>query len=71
MNERNPFILEWEAVDSITRTNLKEAYYDMLKQTEIAERGEAWLHPEDIQNNRALYLPALKTVLQYYGEHVD
>ena len=63
------FILDYEAVDSITKGNLSEIYRDISNDLDAVENGKKYMHPEDVAYRTEL-LPALAKVLDYFGEKV-
>jgi len=63
------FILDYEAVDSITKGNLSEIYRDISHDLDDAALGKKYMHPEDVKNYTEL-LPALAKVLHHFGEKV-
>ena len=66
--KRKPFELDWESVDNITKANLTEIYQQTHKDLlEYATKNN--LHPDDVEWRREL-LPALKIVLNYFGEKI-
>jgi len=51
----NKLELDYETADKITLDNLKDVYKHL------------WMHPEDLQNNLTVCLPAFKLLIEYYG----
>ena len=67
--QRKPFELDWESVDNITKANLLECYQMTHKELLDYAQGKH-MHDEDVAVRREL-LPALKTVLAWFGERVE
>lgn len=67
----NGMQIDYETADLITVTNLKEALSYL--ETELRNHFEngAWMHPEDVWQNQNMYIPALKTIIKYYGGSYD
>lgn len=63
----NGMQIDYETADLITVTNLKEALSYL--ETELRNHFEngAWMHPEDVWQSKNMYIPALKTIIKYYG----
>lgn len=72
--------IDYETADKITVLNLKDAYDYLSKQQVWFESDEEtrkklekkwghtmWVHPVDYAETSSKILPALKTVLHYYG----
>ena len=67
---RKPFELDWESVDNITKANLVEIYQEIHKDLYDHEVNGNFMHPDDIVWRKET-LPALKTVLRYFGEKIE
>ncbi len=61
--------LDYETADKITVLTLLDHLKYLQKEIEEHRNGE-YLHPEDAYNSEFKYIPALKVILQYYGENV-
>lgn len=61
--------IDFETADKITLDNLKDAYKYLNKETKkhLKDPQGYWMHPEDLQNNLTVYLPAFKLLIEYYG----
>jgi hypothetical protein len=61
--------IDFETADKITLDNLKDAYKYLNKSTKkhLKDPQNNWMHPEDLQNNLTVYLPAFKLLIEYYG----
>lgn len=59
--------IDWETADLITKQNLK-SQLEYLEQ-EIQDHVEkgTWMHPEDYHASMTQYIPALRTLIKYYG----
>jgi hypothetical protein len=68
-NMKRKFILDYEAVESITKGNLSEIYRDISHDLEDAALGTKYMHPYDMAYYTEL-LPALAKVLYHFGEKV-
>ena len=68
-NMKRKFILDYEAVDSITKGNLSEIYRDISHDLDAVENGKKYMHYDDVKHYSEL-LPALAKVLDYFGEKV-
>lgn len=60
--------IDFETADRITVLSLKD-HLNYLKQEvkDHVENGN-WMHPEDFEQSVTKLIPALETVLKYYGE---
>jgi hypothetical protein len=59
--------IDYETADLITVTNLKESLSCMEAELRNHFENGAWMHPEDVDANQRVYIPALKTMIKYYG----
>lgn len=62
--------IDYETADKITVLNLTDSYNCLVEELRKHEEEGAWLHPEDAMRSRGLYIPALKTVIEYFGGKV-
>lgn len=60
--------LDFETADRITVISLRD-HLNYLKQEvkDHIENGQ-WMHPEDFELSVTKIIPALETILRYYGE---
>lgn len=63
----NGLIIDWETADRITLACLKDQLE--LQEKEVKEHLEdgKWMHPEDLHQSTTQYIPALKTLIKFYG----
>ena len=63
----NGLTLDWETADRITLASLKDQLE--LQEKEVKEHLEngKWMHAEDLHLATTQYIPALKTVIKFYG----
>ena len=59
--------ITWEVADGITLATLKDTLNSAEKSLRQYEKGKSWLHPEDVDNYRENLIPALKTIIHYFG----
>jgi hypothetical protein len=66
-NNMTGMTIDYETADLITKTNLKESLNYL--ETELRNHfvNGAYMHPEDVYHSQNEYIPALKTIIQYYG----
>ena len=58
--------LDWEIADKITLASMKDHLAYLQK--ELAEHKEGhYMHPEDVYNSEYKIIPALETLIAYYG----
>lgn len=59
--------IDFETADRITLLNMQDALATMEKEvSDHLEEGK-YMHPEDLQEAMIKYIPALKTLIKYYG----
>jgi hypothetical protein len=59
--------IDFETADRITLLTMQESLERLEKEVEDhLEKGE-YMHPEDLQESMIKYIPALKTLIKYYG----
>ena len=65
--------LSYEVADGITLLCLQDHYHYLTKELkEYRENPEKkYLHPVDAFNSEFNLIPALKTIIEYYGGDVD
>jgi hypothetical protein len=59
--------LDFETADSITRDNLKDTLKMHEREVKNHLKKGAYLHPDDLVNYQTVMIPALKTLITYYG----
>ena len=59
--------IPWEVADGITLATLKDTLKSAEKSLRQYEKKKSWLHPEDVVNYRDNIIPALKTIIHYFG----
>ena len=59
--------IDWETADRITLLNLKDALQQLETEVKNHVENGSWMHPEDYHANMTQYIPALKTLIKYYG----
>lgn len=62
--------IDWEIADKITLLNLQNQYEYLNQELKNHRENGTWMHPEDVMNTEYLYLPALRTLINYYGGEV-
>lgn len=61
--------LDYETADKITVLTLLDQLHYLEKELDEHREGE-YMHPEDAYKSEFKLIPALKTILHYYGEDV-
>ena len=64
---KNGMLLDWETADRITLLNLQNQLEYLENELMEYKQNKNWMHPEDVRNSELVYLPALKTLIDYYG----
>ena len=59
--------IPWEVVDGITLATLKDQLKMLEKSLRQHEKGKSWLHPDDVIDYRDNLIPALKSIIDYFG----
>lgn len=59
--------IDWETADRITLLNLKDALQQLETEVKNHVENGSWMHPDDYHANTTMYIPALKTLIKYYG----
>ena len=59
--------IPWEVADGITLATLKDQLESAEKSLRQYEKKKSWMHPEDVVNYRENLIPALKTIIHYFG----
>lgn len=59
--------LDFETADRITLDNLKAQIKIIEKEIKNHLKRGSYLHPEDLANHQTVLIPALKTVIKYFG----
>lgn len=59
--------IDWETADRITLACLKDQL--RLQEKDVKEHLEngKWMHPEDLHLATTQYIPALKTLIHFWG----
>lgn len=63
----NGLTIDWETADRITLAVLKDQLEYLQKELNAHTNDGQWMHPEDVSNTVSKYIPALKTLIEYYG----
>lgn len=63
----NGMQIDWETADRITLLNLKDALQQLETEVKNHVENGSWMHPDDYHANMTQYIPALKTLIKYYG----
>lgn len=63
--------IDWETADRITTINLQNARKYLLQELKENKENGAWLHPEDVIFSEDVLIPALETIIKYYGGEVE
>lgn len=58
--------IPFDVADKIVVATLKEQLNYLLDDLKLADAGK-WMHPEDYSMTKNVYIPALKTVILYFG----
>ena len=66
MSKLNEMSIPFEVADGITLANMQEQLKFLKKELKDHEAG-SWMHPEDVDKSRHELIPALKTIIKYYG----
>lgn len=59
--------LDYEAADRITLLVLQDTLKILTSELQQHKENGAWMHPEDVYNSENKYIPALKTMIEYFG----
>jgi hypothetical protein len=59
--------IPWEVADGITLATLKDQLKMLEKSLRQYEKGKSWLHPDDVIDYRDNLIPALKSIIDYFG----
>lgn len=59
--------IDWETADGITLANLQHALEMAEDEVRSHLENGTWMHPEDLTYNQNELIPALKTLVRYYG----
>lgn len=59
--------IPWEVADGITLATLKDQREYLVKELYNYEKEGQWMHPEDAENSRLHLIPALDTIIKYFG----
>lgn len=64
---KSGIVIPWEVADGITLSTLKDQLESAEKSLSQHDKKKSWMHPEDIVNYRENLIPALKTIINYFG----
>ena len=59
--------LDWETADKITLLNLQDLLKYLKEENRLHTEEGQYLHPEDYHINMVKLIPALETLIAYYG----
>ena len=59
--------IDYEIADRITLFSLKDNLEYLEKELKEHLEDGKYMHPDDALNSQYLYIPALKTLIKYYG----
>lgn len=59
--------IDWETADRITVHSLKDQLSYLKEEVRLHVEEGAYLHPEDYHNSMTKLIPALETIIAYYG----
>ncbi len=62
--------LDYETADKITVLNLLDQLEYLQNELKNHRENGAYMHKDDAYNSEFKLIPALKTILHYYGEDV-
>ena len=60
-------MIDWETADRITVHSLKDQLSYLKEEVRLHLEEGAYLHPEDYHNSMTKLIPALETIIAYYG----
>jgi hypothetical protein len=63
----NGLQIDFETADKITLISLKDSLDTLQRELDNHLDNGAYMHPEDVSNTVSKYIPALKTLIKYYG----
>ncbi len=63
--------IDWETADRITTINLQNARKYLLQELKENKENGVWLHSEDIVFSENVLIPALETIIEYYGGELE
>lgn len=59
--------LDFEVADKIALASMKDHLKYLNKEVRDHEKKGAYMHPEDYANSKLKLIPALETLISYYG----
>ena len=59
--------LDWEIAEKIALASMKDQLEYLKKELKDHKKKGAYMHPEDVYNTEHKLIPALKTLIAYYG----
>lgn len=63
--------IPFEVADAITLANLQDQYNYLSKELRAHVEDGQYMHPEDVENSRWKYLPALEVLINFYGGSIN
>jgi hypothetical protein len=66
MSKQKEMSIPYEVAEGIVLASLQEQLKFLKKELKDYEAG-SWMHPEDADKSRHELIPALKTIIKYYG----
>ena len=60
-------LIPYEVADGITLACLQEQLSYLKEETRLHVEEGQYLHPEDLANSQNKYIPALETLIRYFG----
>ena len=65
--KKNGLVIDAETADRITVCSLKDHLSYLEKEVKAHLKKGEYMHPEDLVESQVVLIPALKTVIKYYG----
>lgn len=62
--------IPFEVADGITLANLQDNLEYLQTELDLHKNNGEWLHPTDAYNSEFKLIPALKTIIEFYGGEV-
>ena len=59
--------IPYEVADKITLATLQEQLSYLKENVRLHVEEGRWLHPEDYHNHMTKLIPALETIIEYFG----
>jgi hypothetical protein len=67
---KNGIVLDFETADKIALASMKDQLKYLKKEVKSHEKKGTWMHPEDYHKSKTQLIPALETLILYYGGNV-